>query len=221
MAIRALLLDWDGTVVDSQAAILHAYHVASEEVVGRRFPVEPDDVQRIIQLRGADAFPIACGGKLELVPAFTKRFGEVYSAVAHEAPAFPGMAETLVGLAAEGVLVGIVTSKARKRLDPDIERVGLGGGVLTVTITGDDVASAKPHPEGIVKAMRQIGVAPSESAYVGDGPNDLLAARGAGIRVFGVEFGFHPEELRALGPDWMVDSYAALGAIVRGENAAG
>lgn len=221
MAIRALLLDWDGTIVDSKATILAAYHVASAEVVGRKFPVEREDVDHIIQLRGADAFPIVCGGDLSLVPRFTARFAEVYRLTADGAPAFPGMAETLCALAAEGVRVGIVTSKARVRVDPDIERVGLGAGVLSVVVTGDDVAEAKPHPEGIVKALRALGIAPRDAAYVGDGPNDLLAARGAGVRVFGVEFGFHPEELRALEPDWMVAGYAELGAIVRRENAAG
>ena len=219
MAIRALLLDWDGTVVDSKATILAAYHVASEEVVGRRFPVDPEDVEHIIQLRGADAFPIVCGGDLSLVLRFAERFAEAYCATAGQAPAFPGMAETLRALAADGVQIGIVTSKARMRVDPDIERVGLGGGVLSVTITGDDVAEAKPHPEGIVKALRALGARPEEAAYVGDGPNDLLASRGAGVRVFGVEFGFHPEELRAMRPDWMVASYADIGAIVRRENA--
>ena len=221
MAIRALLLDWDGTIVDSKATILAAYHVVSEEVVGRRFPVEAADVEHIIQLRGADAFPIVCGGDLSLLPRFSERFGEVYRATAGDAPAFAGVAETLRSLAADGVQVGIVTSKARVRVDPDIERVGLGGGVLAVTITGDDVAEAKPHPEGIVKALRALGARPQEAAYVGDGPNDLLASHGAGVRVFGVEFGFHPEELRALRPDWMVASYAELGEIVRRENAAG
>lgn len=195
--------------------------MVSEEVVGRRFPVEAADVEHIIQLRGADAFPIVCGGDLSLLPRFSERFGEVYRATAGDAPAFPGVAETLRSLAADGVQVGIVTSKARVRVDPDIERVGLGGGVLAVTITGDDVAEAKPHPEGIVKALRALGARPQDAAYVGDGPNDLLASRGAGVRVFGVEFGFHPEELRALRPDWMVASYAELGEIVRRENAAG
>lgn len=220
MPISALLLDWDGTVVDSMTTILGAYHVASEEVVGRRFPVEAEDVHRIIQLRGADAFPIVCGGNLDLVPAFAKRFGEAYSAIAHEAPPFPGMAETLQGLAAEGVRIGIVTSKARRRLEPDVERVGLGG-ILSLTVTGDDVHQAKPHPEGIIRALRELEASPYDAAYVGDGPNDLLASRAAGVRVFGVEFGFHPEELRALQPDWMVASYVELGEIVRRENAQG
>ncbi|MDQ2699973.1 MAG: HAD hydrolase-like protein, partial [Actinomycetota bacterium] len=83
-----------------------------------------------------------------------------------------------------------------------------------ITITGDDVPHAKPDPAPIRAGIEFFGIEPDRLLYVGDGPVDVIAAREAGARQAGVEFGFHPEECRAENPDYMLDSYLDLIPIV-------
>lgn len=218
--VSAILLDWDGTLVDSHAAILAAYHETSTDILGYPFPVDAEDVDRLIQLRGKDAFQIVCDSDEELVSRYADRFAEAYARTGTEAPVFPGAVETLKSLAAEGIRLGVVTSKARRRLEPDADRIGLAP-YLALTVTGDDVEHAKPHPEGIVRAAEELGLPKDEILYVGDGPNDVIAAREAGVRPVAVTFGFHPEAALAAAPELVVENYAELAAHVRRENAAG
>jgi phosphoglycolate phosphatase-like HAD superfamily hydrolase len=89
-------------------------------------------------------------------------------------------------------------------MELDAERTGLGR-YVDVAVTGDDVELAKPDPASVVAAIAALGVSPREALYVGDGPNDVRAGRGAGARTVGVAYGFHPAEMRAERPDTVVE----------------
>lgn len=69
---------------------------------------------------------------------------------------------------------------------------------------------AKPAPESVIAAISRLDVSPAATLYVGDGPNDIRAARGAGAIAVAVTFGFHPDEARAENPDHVIDELAEL-----------
>ncbi|MEZ5077694.1 MAG: HAD-IA family hydrolase [Solirubrobacterales bacterium] len=80
-------------------------------------------------------------------------------------------------------------------------------------VTGDEVAAAKPDPEGVVEVIRRLGAEPAATLYVGDGPNDVHAGRGAGAVTVAVSFGFHPAEAVAAAPDHVIEAMPELLAI--------
>lgn len=203
-AIQAVVFDWDGTLMDSKSAIVAAYHEVTTAEMGAPFPVEEADVDQIIQLRAQEAFPIIAKGDPDLTKRVADGFHVAYAEHQKHTEPFEGTLETLRELRAQGLKIGIATSKARKRMDLDGERTGLSE-LFDFAVTGDDVAAAKPDPEPVAAAIAELGVEPGRTLYVGDGPNDVIAGQGAGAITVGVSFGFHPAEMREANPDHVID----------------
>ncbi|MBF6619234.1 MAG: HAD family hydrolase [Patulibacter sp.] len=207
--IEAVLFDWDGTLMNTKDALLQTYRDVSAQLYGDIDPWDPDEMNEVLQLRAREAFLIVAGGDEERAARVAELFGDAYAVNQESAEAFPGVADGLRRLAALGVRLGVATSKARSRFEADAERAGVRD-LLEVAVTGDDVQQAKPAPEPVTAAVDALGLEASRCAYVGDGPNDVLASRAAGTVTIGVEYGFHPDEMRAAGPDLTVTDFAAL-----------
>jgi pyrophosphatase PpaX len=96
-----------------------------------------------------------------------------------------------------------VTGKARRSLDISLECLGLDN-YFDVIVTGDDVEFPKPHPEGINKALEQLGVSNKVAIFLGDSDADILAGKQANVHTLGVhwlpnyqtiEFSIQPDEV--------------------------
>jgi HAD superfamily hydrolase (TIGR01509 family) len=211
--VEAVMFDMDGTLVDSRAAIVNSYRDASSEILGTRDPVDEQGFEEILKLRGSEAFPRLTGGDAELTARFADAFQAAYARHQGDSSAFPGLGDGLQRLRDLGVQLGIATSKARTRLDLDLERLGIAD-YFDFTVSGDEVPHGKPAPDPIFAVAAGLAVAPENGLYVGDGENDVIAAHAAGMRAVGVEFGFHPDTCRAAGPEYFVSSYAELVEVV-------
>jgi len=209
----AVMFDMDGTLVNSQEAILASYHDATTSILGEPFPVEKEDVEKIIQMRGQESFPLIAGGDEKKAAQIKELFGQAYLKHQERIPLFPEVEVMLGTLKEEGIKLGIATSKARERLEADLERTGIAG-YFDLTLTGDDVAHAKPAPDQIIKGIEHFGVEPERMLFIGDGSNDIIAGRDAGAKTAGVNFGFHPELVAAENPTYLLDSYLELIPIV-------
>lgn len=207
--MAAVVFDWDGTLVDSKAVLVESFQATTAEVLGRAYPSTHEETEMIVQLRGEDAFALLAEGDAELAARLGSAFHPHYVARAERAQPFPGTLETLARLRTAGLKLGVATSKARIRLDLEAERTGIGR-FLDEEISGDEVKLAKPDPESVAAVIRRLGVEPGRTLYVGDGPNDVLAGRGAGAVTVAVSFGFHPEEARAAGPDHVIAAMPEL-----------
>jgi HAD superfamily hydrolase (TIGR01509 family) len=208
-AIEAVVFDWDGTLVDSKTALVASFQMTTEEVLGSPFPTEHEDVERIVQVRGQEAFAEIAAGDSELYERIETVFHRVYVEQMEAIQPFPGVLETIVALRAAGQGIGVATSKSRARLDLEAERTGIGE-LLDVSISGDEVKLAKPDPESVAASIRRLGVDPAATLFVGDGPNDIRAGRDAGAVTVAVSFGFHPDEARAEAPDHVIDEFGQL-----------
>jgi pyrophosphatase PpaX len=202
-----VLFDLDGTVVDSGAIILASMRHATREVLGRDY--SDDELLQAVGGPGLEAQMSA------LAPDHVERLVDVYRAhnepLHHDLEACVGMEDVLVRLREEGRRLGVVTAKRRSTVDLAFDRVPIGHLFETV-VGGDETQRHKPDPEPLLVAARRLGAEPASTAYVGDSPFDVRAAKAAGMFAVAVTWGrIHDRDrLEAEGPDAVVDTAEQL-----------
>jgi pyrophosphatase PpaX len=125
--------------------------------------------------------------------------------------AFDRVHDLLAACRAAGMRVGVMTGKSRVTALISLAELGLDPYIETL-VAGDDVRYPKPNPEGVVRALAELGHRAGEAgAMVGDSAADIYAGRGAGLTTVGVTWGV-PEhhELDAARPDVLVQTVEAL-----------
>jgi pyrophosphatase PpaX len=202
-----VLFDLDGTIVDSAWMILASFRHATQTVLGREVP---DEAFMSLVGRGHLAEQmreIAEDADGERVDTLVRAYREFYAPLHAELQAFPGMVELLEELDAEGRKLGIVTAKHAEIVELAFEAVPFGH-TIDVVVGSDGAARGKPHPDQILAAMERLEAAPDETAYVGDAPFDIAAARAAGVHAIGVTWGgIHARErMESEQPDAVVET---------------
>lgn len=175
MRYRYVAFDLDGTLIDSEEAVLRSLRDTLLAVTGKEYPLS--QLTFSLGIPGED-----CLKQLGLPdPAAALRLWEEtlcgYKALVKLFPAVPELLETLTGL---GASLGVVTSKTRGELEYDFVPLGLGPYFPTV-VTASDTALHKPCPEPLLNFMERAGARPEETLYVGDSPYDGECARRAGV----------------------------------------
>jgi len=214
---RLIVFDFDGTLVDSQRAILAAMTQAFA-VHGLAEP-EIEAVRRIVGLKLEKAVA-------RLLPdpsddAMARRVADSYREAyfvlrrqpEYEEPLFPGVIEGLRQLDAPNVCLGIATGKSRRGLMDCLERHKIRHHFVTLQTAEN--GPSKPHPEILYLAMAEVGVEPGETVLIGDTTYDMEMAGNAGVAAIGVTWGYHgPTELRASGAKRVVERFADLPAVL-------
>lgn len=206
----AVLFDLDGTVLDTGELILSSWRHVRDT-----FGLAGDD----------DDFRRGMGRPLrEIFAAWARDDGERdrlvdayrdHNMAAHDRMVrpFPGIPELLAALRADGIRVGIVTSKVRAAAEQGLRVTGLAVDDL---VGPEDVARPKPDPEPVRLALARLGVTAERAIFVGDSPHDILAGRGAGVATAAVRWGmFAASELEAASPDHWLAEPADLLPLVR------
>jgi pyrophosphatase PpaX len=185
-----VLFDLDGTVIDSGAIILASMRHAATEVLGTAPPDE--ELMETVGGPGLEAQMRA------LAPDRVEELVTVYRA--HNEPLHDtlacceGMDDVLLRLKDEGRRLGIVTAKRRATVELAFASVPLAHLFETV-VGGDETARHKPDPEPLLLALERLNARADETAYVGDAPFDVRAAKAAGIHAVAVTWGgIHPRE---------------------------
>jgi pyrophosphatase PpaX len=197
-----VLFDLDGTVVDSGSIILASMRHATREVLGRDF----GDAE-LMQAVGGPGLEAQMA---VFAPERVDELVQVYRAhnepLHEELRACAGMEDVLVRLHAEGRRLGLVTAKRRSTVELAFARVPVAHLFETV-VGGDETAKHKPDPEPLLLAAQRMQAEPSETAYVGDSPFDIRAAKAAGMHAVAVTWGrIHDRErLEREEPDAIVD----------------
>jgi len=189
-----IVFDWDGTLMDSTAAIVRAIQASASDL---GLPAPSDDKARhVIGLGLRDALTIA-------VPALTpERYGEIAERYRHHYLAnsrslylFDGIAELFQDLKARNHLLAVATGKSRLGLNDVLARSGLAP-LMHATRCADECFS-KPHPQMLEELMDELGVAAERTVMVGDTTHDLQMARNAGVSAIAVSYGAHEKSVLA------------------------
>lgn len=205
--VRAVLLDWDGTLLDSCAADRRAY-AKMFRALGIRWSVEEYDQQYSpdwYQVYRAAGIPRPRWAEAD---AMWRRF------YAQEKPVLlPGARGVLRRLQRRFTL-GLVTSGDRTRVMEQLGTLRLSRH-FSVHVCSEDAPRRKPHPAPLRTALRLLDVKPGECLFVGDAAEDVEMSRRAGVRVVGVlgPFPTHAR-LRAARPDALIASVRELFALL-------
>jgi phosphoglycolate phosphatase len=207
--MRLVILDCDGTLVDSQNGICEAM-VHAFSGLGLAAPSRAATLA-IVGLSLPEAFAALAPGctsaeRRKLSDRYKSAFLELKRDPALHEPVFDGMGAAVESLSGrKDVVLGIATGKSRRGIDRLFQREGWAKHFLTIQ-TADDHPS-KPHPAMVMAAMREAGVAPGETVMVGDTTFDMKMALAAGSGALGVAWGYHPaDELRAAGAHGVVEA---------------
>src|SRR5712692_3720331 len=211
MRFPVVLFDLDGTIVDSGWMILASFRHATRTVLGREIPDE------VLMAR------VGAGHLLDQMADFDPEKAEelahayraFYAPLHSELKAFPGMLDLLRTLDGEERKLGVVSAKRGDIVQLAFAALGFGD-VMDVVVGSDEAPRGKPHPDQILVALERLDAEPDDTAYIGDAPFDIAAAKAAAVHAIGVTWGgIHTRELmEAEGPDAVVDTAEELYAVL-------
>ena len=191
--LNAVVFDFDYTLADSSPGIVECINAALAGVGLRPAPAER--IRPTIGMSLPDAFRQLAGEPPgveveEFVRLFVQRADQV---MADQTRIFAWVPAVLEELRQQGLALGIVSTKFRRRIEAILRREGLAR-AFSVVVGGEDVAAHKPDPGGLLMALDRLGCAPLEALYVGDSPTDAETARRAGVPFAAVFSGVTPRE---------------------------
>jgi phosphoglycolate phosphatase len=212
-SIRAVLLDLDGTLIDTAPDIAASANRMLGELGRDALPEArvvdfigqgvANLVRRVLDESGGETPAISFERSFAL-------FEATYLAhVADRSRPYPGVVEGLERFRAAGIRLACVTNKASRFTTPLLEATGLRA-CFGAVVCGDDVANKKPAPDVLLAAAAALHVGAHEAWVIGDSANDVKAARAAGCPVAVVPYGYREGlAVEALGADAVVSGVDA------------
>ncbi|MBB2922755.1 HAD family phosphatase [Cellulomonas cellasea] len=207
-----LLVDLDGTLVDSEPLHRRAYR---DYFAGRGWDVPDDVVRQFAGRRAVEVFPVLDGPWAGEDPeALTAGVLDVLARATDRPEAVAGAAELLAACARTGVPVCVVTSARLSWALPALDLLGVPPGSLRL-VTAEDCTHGKPDPEPFRRGAQALGLAPAGLVALEDSPAGIASARAAGVGlVLGVRTTQPDDVLRAAGADVTSADLTALAAAV-------
>ena len=218
--IKAVLFDFDGTLVDTNPAVINSWQYMAEKVMGDfRFPLDyltetfgkplVDCMAQVIidyDIKGYTPIEL-CKIYREYQRNNQDKMGDT----------FPGIKDLVYSLKEKGIKLGVVTSRKNQDTRNNLARTGID--VFDVVIGMDDTDIHKPEPEPCLICCKKLGVDPSESIMVGDSQFDIACGNNAGAETIFVYWSActKSEDLEGVSkPDYIVDSAEEIEHIVLG-----
>ncbi|MFC4351400.1 HAD family hydrolase [Fodinicurvata halophila] len=173
---RALLFDWDNTLVDTWPTIHAALHVTFE-----RFGMPPwslDEVRQRVRVSAREGFPKLFGDRSnEALDVFYEAFKAQHI---EQLSVLEGAAEMLSGLHEAGFYLGVVSNKSGPLLRREVDHLGWAR-YFSRVVGATDAERDKPAAEPVQLALAESGVMPGKDVwFVGDTDIDLICAQNAG-----------------------------------------
>lgn len=206
---RALLLDLDGTLVDSEPSHQAAFR---DYFASRGWDVDPELRRHFIGRRGSDVFATMPGPWAGEDP--DALVAEVISHLDHEADPpepIPGASNYIRGVHAKGVPIALVTSATRTWAEYAVGEILGVRECFAALVTWEDVTAGKPDPAPYRAGAQALHVDPAQAMAVEDTDAGVRSALAAGIgRVVGVTTTIDAAALQQAGAHRVVTSIGEL-----------
>jgi phosphoglycolate phosphatase len=216
--LRLVIFDVDGTLVDSQGAIVGAM-TAAFSGQGLSVPTRADILGIVGLSLDHAVLRLAPEAAPDLRAAVVQGYKDSYHATrqaqgaAVGSPLYPGAAQALAALAGrDDLLLGVATGKSRRGLDELLKAHGLTDIFVTRQVADDH--PSKPHPSMVLTCLAETGVEPGDAVMIGDTSYDMQMAGAAGVAAIGVGWGYHPAETLRPYARRIIDHFDALPAAV-------
>lgn len=187
-AVRGVILDMDGTLVDSNEAHARTW-VETLRSFGHNVTLE---VVRPLIGQGSDKLLPRLAGIVKdsaigqkMVAHRSALFEQQYLSAIQP---FPGSKKLVQRMRDAGLKVVIASSSRSDHLQHFIELLGIGALIDGSTSAGD-VNESKPDPDVVAAALDKLGIAPANVVMIGDTPYDIEAAARAGVRTIALRCG--------------------------------
>jgi phosphoglycolate phosphatase len=211
-ALRGVIVDLDGTLVDTVGDFVAALHLMLDELGLPR--IDRPAVARLVG-KGSEHLIRSVLAQVAAPAALYDRawlsYQQHYRVInGQHAQVFPGVVEGLKALRARGLALACLTNKPGAFARDLLEIKGLAP-YFSQVFGGDAFERKKPDPLPLLKTCDALGSAPALTLMIGDSSNDALAARAAGCPVLLVTYGYnHGEPVRTVDADGYLDSLAEL-----------
>nr|WSZ95197.1 HAD family phosphatase [Streptomyces sp. NBC_00857] len=182
--LQAVLLDMDGTLVDTEG-----FWWDAEVEVFKALGHVLDEAWRDVVVGGpmtrSAGFLIEATGAAVTFAELTVLLNDSFEdRIGRGVPMMPGAERLLAELAAQGVPTALVSASHRRIIDRVL--ASLGPQYFALTVAGDEVPRTKPHPDPYLLAARRLGADPSRCAVIEDTATGVASAEAAGCRVVAV-----------------------------------
>jgi phosphoglycolate phosphatase len=214
-AVRALIFDLDGTLIDSKLDLALSINATLENMGRAPLPHE-----KIFGMVGSGASVLvqrALGLKdvtdAEVETGLACFLSHYRSHMLDNTVAYPGVREGLALL--QNYPMAVLTNKPVNFSRAILAGLGLSR-YFRFVYGGNSFEKKKPHPVGVETLLRELASQPQEAMIIGDSEIDIQTARNSGIWACGVTYGLGTESLNKFPPDLMLDSLTELPAYLDG-----
>lgn len=188
MDYTTYLFDFDYTLADSSCGIVTCFRL----VLDRHgyAEVTDEEIKRTIGHTLEDSFSLLTGvadaDQLAVFKAEYRKEADTHMTV--NTVLFLETKSVLAALKDAGARIGIISTKYRYRIKELLDS-HFPAHFMDIVVGGEDVKAAKPSPEGLLLAIKQLRVSKAETLYIGDSTIDAETARAAGVDFAGVTHG--------------------------------
>ena len=198
-----LIFDLDGTLVDTRRDLAQAVNFALQQMGREEIDLATvtsyvgDGIRKLLER----ALGTISDREIEIAH---RHFRQFYLAhIADYSQPYPGIEAMLEHFA--NTPKAVLTNKPQEFTDALLQKLDLRRH-FAIVIGGQPQLKLKPDPEAVFKILNHCAISPARAMMIGDGENDILAGKAAGIKTCAVTYGLRPaEKLIALGPDIIIE----------------
>ena len=202
--IKAVLFDFDGTLMDTNGIIINSWQYAFKVAEGRVLTL--DEIRRNFGEPLRDSMVHLFPGRDpdEMVDLYRHYQRHIFMDKLHM---FPGMRELVLGLKERGIKVAVVTSRFWNTIRKGVYLFDIAD-EFDAVVSGEDNTKPKPDPEPCLVCLERLGASPEEALVIGDTKFDILCGKNAGIRTVLVNWTLAVSDEEKQGvyrPDYFID----------------
>jgi cytidine deaminase len=202
--ITAILFDMDGVLIDSERYISEAAvtYFASQGV-----QVQPEDFIPHVGA-GEDRYlgnvAKQYGVSLDIEQAKMDTYAIYEQLITGKEAALEGVVQFITNAHRAGITMAVATSADRRKMEINLQVMGLDPSWFAVLVNGQDIERKKPFPDIYLKAAAEIGVDIHETLVFEDANNGVQAAKASGSLCGGITTSFAEDQLRKSGADFII-----------------